>query len=517
MDIRGMKRSLRAALALFSAAILAACGGGETPTAGGAGGTAVGPVNGFGSVVVNGIRYATDNAVIVIGGVENRAESELKVGMRVRVDGAFSVPGDSGTAKRIEAIREVRGPMDDNAVDNVLNRLRVAGQTVLVDPATIFDNVADIQELQAIQSGALRHPDVEVHGAADDNGSIHATYIRKGADDFRLAEPVSVRGKMRNFNGVLRTFDIGIQAVTYPLLGLERVPPGAVFADGVPVDVRGNLSAVGGTGTLAATRIEVLDNAVGGNNDPVRIEGYVVTGTSKNAFTLLGPGGNVSVDGAAATLIPAGGAVFAGQKVQVEGAISGTVLKASVVRLRPPSNVRIEDTVPASPPPDPATGTLTVLFGKTVRTDGYTRFLDSAVGDRIFGLARLNPGDNVRIAGSFDGSAITATRIERITPADPGKVLLQGPVDNGSIVPGVSFRIAGVTVISFTTWANTEFRDASGNPVDLATFFGTVLPTLRPDQAVKVERGVLVPGTPPSIQDDDPGKKMEVGIEQVNN
>src|SRR5512139_1871774 len=135
MRFRRKQRAFCTALALLAAVGLASCGGGGTTTAGGgSGGTGVGPVTGFGSVLVNGVEYSTNNANVVIGGVENRPESELKVGMRVRVDGGFSATGNAGTAERIEAIREVRGPLDDDGVDNVLNRLTVAGQTVLVDP-----------------------------------------------------------------------------------------------------------------------------------------------------------------------------------------------------------------------------------------------------------------------------------------------------------------------------------------------------------------------------------------------
>jgi hypothetical protein len=495
---------------------LAACGGGTITAGGGSGGTGVGTVSGFGSVIVNGIRYATDNATIVIGGVENRPESELKVGMRVRVDGTFSTIDNNGRATRIEAIREIRGPLDDNGVDNVLNRLRVAGQTVLVDPATIFDNVADLLELQAIQAGPpIRYPEVEVHGAADDNGAIHATYIWKAGDDFRLSDNVAIRGKMKDFNPTLRTFAIGSQAVTFPLFGLERVPPGALFDNGIYVEVRGVLSSIGGTGTLNASRIEVLDNAVGSTNDPVRVEGYVVSGTSKGSFVLLGPGGNVSVDGVGATLIPTSGTIVPGQKVQVEGAIIGKVLKASVIRIRPTNSVRIEDAVWGSP--DNVTGTFKVLFNKTVQVDGYTRFKDSAGDVRDFRLAKLNPNDNVQVVGSYDGSNVTAILVERIVPDDPGLVLLQGPVDNTTVVPTVSFDILGIRVTSVSDFNNTEFKDASGNPVAMETFFDTVLPALRPDQVVKVKRGVFYPEVTPIIRDDSLTRKMEVEIEQINN
>jgi len=522
MKILRMQRALHAALALFFVGLLSACGGGGTMTAGGgSGGTGIGPVTGFGSVIVNGVEYSTDNANIVIGGVENRPESELKVGMRVRVDGGFSTTGNTGSAKRIEAIREVRGPLDNNAVDNVLNRIRVMGQTVLVDPATILDNVADLLEFQAIQSGTLRHPEVEVHGAADDNGFLHATYIRKWADDFLPADNVSIRGKMKEFNPTLRTFKVGSQTVTFPLLGLERVPPGAIFDNGIYVDVRGVLSSIGGAGTLNASRIEVLDNTLGASKDAVRVEGYVVSGTSMSSFVVLGPGGNVSVDGITATLVPSNGTIGPGRKVQVEGSMAGKVLKASVIRIRLPSSVKMEGVGGQA---DGQNRTFRLL-SKAVQVDGYTRFQDDAGGSRTLDLGTLFPTplatDNVSVVGSYDGSKVEAVLVERVVPDDPGLVLLQGPIDTGSVnLSNLSFDILGIRVTSVKNFTNTEFRDALGNQVLFPEFFAVVLPNLQPDQVVKVKRGVFYDGSPTGslslIRDDSDTRKMEVEVEQVN-
>ena len=515
MNVMGKQRAYWTIPSFLALLAIASCG--ETPGTDGVGGTGIGPVSGFGSVIVNGVSYSTDNANIVIGGVENLPESELKVGMRVRVDGGFSATGKTGTAERVEVIREVRGPMDDNGVDNVLNRLGVAGQTVLVDPATIFDNVVDLLELQAIQSGTLRHPEVEVHGAADDNGFLHATYIRKGTDDFPVAtDNVEVRGKISGLAPITQFF-INSLHVNYG--GAVRVNvPLTGLANGMYVEVEGKLTAAGGTGTLNAARIEVLDNTVAANNDPVRIEGYVVSGTSKSSFVLLGPGGKVSVDGLGATLIPSTGYIGPGQKAQVEGVMTGTVLKASVVRVRPASSVKIEGTVDGTP--NVAEGTFTVLT-KTIRIDGYTRFKDDAGDERTFRLAKLKPNDNVEVVGSYDGNDVTAILVERIVPDDPGLVLLQGPIDTGTInLSNLSFDILGIRVTSVQNFTNTEFRDALGNEVFFPGFFTVVLPNLQPDQVVRVKRGVFYDGSPTGslslIRDDDATRKMEIGIEQVN-
>ncbi|MDD5762012.1 MAG: DUF5666 domain-containing protein [bacterium] len=506
------RRMIFTVLALLLPVALASCGsGGGTTAGGGTGGTGVGPVTGFGSVKVNGIRYAADKANIVIGGVEHRPESELKVGMRVRVDGVFSATDNNGTAMRIEVIREVRGPMDDNGVDNVLNRLRVAGQTVLVAPATIFDNVTNILALQSLQAGTLRHPDVEVHGAPDDNGFIHATYVRKNADDFSLADNSSVRGKMKNFNSTLRTFTVGNQIVSYPLYGLEKVPPTAVIADNVFVEVKGVLTAVGGSGTLNASRIEVLNSAVGSNNDAVRVEGYVVSGTSKDSFVLLGPGGKITVNGVGATLL--GGTVAPGLKVQVEGAVSGATLRASVVRVRSAGSVQVEAAISGTP--NVAAGTFTVLT-KKIQTDGYTRFEDDAGGLRSFGLTNLLAGDNVLVVGSYDeaGDVVNAILVEKIASLDNNRSLLQGPV-SGKDAVSARFTIIGIDVLAGS--ANTEYSAKDGSSLGsgtaaVAAFFAG----LNVGDVVKVSDGMFTTGTPPTISEGAGTPKMEVEFEEVN-
>jgi hypothetical protein len=200
--------------------------------------------------------------------------------------------------------------------------------------------------------------------------------------------------------------------------------------------------------------------------------------------------------------------------------VTGAVLKASVIRIRPASSVRMEG---VGGQVDLPSNTFRLL-SKTVRVDGYTRFRDEAGGTRTLGLPTLlsdpSATDNVQVVGSFDGSEVNAVLVERIVPDDPGLVLLQGPVDNTSIDPGVSFDILGIRITSVVDFANTEFEDARGESVTRAEFFAILLQGLPPDQVVKVEGGVFLDGSPTGslslIRDDDLTENMEVEIEQVN-
>ena len=96
MNGSNQRRVISMALALLLPVVLASCGGGlGTVAGGGVGGTGVGPVTGFGSVIVNGVRY--DDAGI--DGTNffddhGRTKADLKVGMMVAISG--SINGTNG-------------------------------------------------------------------------------------------------------------------------------------------------------------------------------------------------------------------------------------------------------------------------------------------------------------------------------------------------------------------------------------------------------------------------------------
>src|SRR3989304_3094195 len=87
------------------------------------------------------------------------------------------------------------GPMDDTGVDLATNRLKVMGQDVVVDASAVFDNlITSLADLRALQGANVSHPELEVHGSADNNGVIHATFITKWSDDRIGGRVVQVRG-----------------------------------------------------------------------------------------------------------------------------------------------------------------------------------------------------------------------------------------------------------------------------------------------------------------------------------
>ncbi len=445
MDIRRRITGPWIALALLFSLVLASCGGGLGTTAGGGtGGTGVGPVTGFGSVIVNGVRY--DDA-----GIDNtslfddhgRDKSDLIAGMMVAVFGP--IDGTSGTADNIAVLRHVDGPMDDNGVDLATNRLKVMGQDVFVDVSTVFDNgitsLADLRNLQ----GAANQPELEVHGCADNSGVIHATFIHKWADDRLAGRAVQVRGTVSGLNAAAGTFLIGRKTVDYNALG--SIPAGV--GDGSFVEAKGTLRPQ--DNALVASSVK-LEDASGGQPSGSRaeVEGYVARVVTPNAtFELLGPNGVQTVTWTTGTTSFRDGTpaeILAGVKVEVEGIRKADkTLAATRISFRKSNTVRMESTVTSV-----TTVSLTV-FGRTVKVNDLTQYEDSSGSDlTTFGQANILVGDTVEVSAFLDNTtvpaSIVATRVERIDAIDADKHILQGPLDS-ALSP--ELKILGIPVNTF--------------------------------------------------------------------
>jgi Domain of unknown function (DUF5666) len=453
------------ALTLLFPLVLASCGGGLGTTAGGGtGGTGIGPVTGFGSFIVNGVRY--DDA-----GIDNtsffddhgRDKSDLLTGMMVAVFG--SIDGASGRADNIAILRHVDGPMDDNGVDLATNRLKVMGQDVLVDLSTVFDNgITSLADLRNLQGANVRHPELEVQGCADNNGVIHATFIHQWADDRLTGRAVQVRGTVSGLNTAAGTFFIGRKAVDY-------IAPGSIPAgvgNGSFVEAKGTLRPL--DNVLDATSVK-LEDATGGQPSGSRteVEGYIHRVLAPNAsFELLGPNGIQTVTWTTGTTSFRDGTpaeVRVGVKVEVEGVRKADqTLAATKIEIRRASNIKFETTV-TNPQPSSLT-----LFGVQVKVNALTQYEDdSSIHLKTFGQANILPGDSLEVSAFIDNTtvpaSIVATRVERVDAIPVDQHTLQGPVGNATANP--MLILLGVTVT--TTATGTTFLQADETPFPGAT------------------------------------------------
>jgi hypothetical protein len=310
--------SVAALVALFAlAAVLPGCGGVDS---GGTGQTAdvsthsSGRVSGFGSIIVNGVRFDDEQAQVVGDDGSPRTRAELQLGMVVDVEGRVRGNSGTGVADRIQFGNEIAGPVE--SVDLATTRLVVLGQTVQVDVDTLFAGYA--AGLADVLAGQL----VEVHAFQDPASGVYtATRIeRKTAlTQYRLRGRISALAALPT-----RSFAIGAAVIDY-----GSVPPAGLptLANGLAVRVSLNTTPV--SGRWVATSVHTSQR-----NFPAQtaaeVEGHVSGFVSSASFFV----GGIAVDASGPGVRVRRGSLADladGVRVEVEGSMVGGVLVASTL------------------------------------------------------------------------------------------------------------------------------------------------------------------------------------------
>ena len=443
------------ALLLLGAASLVACGGGSDQVAGIDGGgspapvattiVSVGTISGFGSVIVNGVRYDTSNAVITIDGSAG-SEADLAVGQVVAISGTLDSGGSTGVAQSIEFDDIVEGPV--TSVDAAAETLVVLGQLIRTDADTSFDDSFSPASIAGVNVGDT----VEISGFILADGSINATRISREqpGGDFEVTGVVA--------NVTADTFEINGLVVDYSGAMLEDFPNGTI-ENGQPVEAEGQ--SLGANGELVATRVEYEGFEIGDDDiDQVEIEGFVTRFVSASDFDIEG----VPVTTNAQTQFENGSSadIALDTKLEVEGAFNASgVLVADKIELKPRGDIRIESLVEA------VSATDLTLLGVTVEVSSSTRYEDkSSANLEPFNLSNVSVGDYVEIRGFLDGMNVSATLLER--EDFEGEVGVRGIVDTAN---DPDFTILGILI---QTDGATVFEGANGLPIDAAEFFNQV-------------------------------------------
>lgn len=407
-----------------------------------------GEITGFGSVIVNGVRYESGSAEIVIDG-EPGTEAGLSVGAVVTLRGERAPGADTGTASRIEFDDSVEGPVD--AVDAGAGTAVVLGRIVHVSIDTLFEGNDAIAGLDGLTAGDA----VEVSGFDRADGSVEATLVRLKSAPDRL----ELTGVAAQVDTVSQRLRIGGALVDYGSAMLDGFADGAP-ANGDRVEARGSQRAA--DGTLVAETLSFREQGVdaAAEGEEAKVEGLITRFASAADFDVDGQ--PVATDDA--TVFEGGNASMLGPdvRVEVEGTVTDTgAILAERVEFESPSQARLDGTVDDV---DPDAGTLTAA-GVAILTDGKTRFRDaSSQRQRPFSLADIASGDRVEAAGTESGDALMARSVTR-TDADAGVVLRARARDVGES----RFVMLGVTVVTDGTTAFEE----DGQPIDAAAFYAT--------------------------------------------
>ncbi|CAN5737897.1 hypothetical protein BH11PSE7_BH11PSE7_07760 [soil metagenome] len=308
--VRMQRRTLVAAMLLG----MTGCGGGGTggtggtgspfaaPGTGGTGSVAsypifsFGSISGFGSVIVNQVRFDDSSASIRLDG-QSATSAQLGLGMTISVSGEAAGPdATSALASSLESWSIAQGAVTARTASSVT----VAGMMITVNAATVYGGAV---AWPAIAVGDM----VKVWGVPSGAGytSWTATRIEPAAGAARLIS-----------SGVVKQVSGQLALNGYSLAGAI-----STLATGQVVTVSGNLAG----GTLTVAGIHLLDAlpviAVG---TLMEREGAITAVTSATQFLL----GNYGVDASDALITPAGTHPVVGARVEVYGTWNGNTIVA---------------------------------------------------------------------------------------------------------------------------------------------------------------------------------------------
>ncbi len=374
-------------LAALALSIVAACGGGGDGVGSNGTGVSSGTVYGFGSVIVDGIRFDDSDAKVEVLEGENadsRILTEVKLGQRTLVEATGAVVDDAGKAERIEVEPTLIGVVETGGVDGS-GQFKVLGQTVQIVPASTAQPATLLVDTPAV--GDL----VEVHATRSGTGT---NLVYQASRIERRVAPA--RTDFLRLTGITEaatgsTFRIGATTVNYTGSTVGTGQLVTVFAGSA------DYNATTRTLTAQAVRVRALASTAGRDD----YEGGVIGSVSGNVLVIDG----VQVNIASAAKNPSDYAPVAGDYVRVRGQFQSGVFVATELKRRRGDDV---DTSELS-------GTLSglQLTGTTTVTGFKVR--DTAVSV-VTGTTDLSgtcvDGTFVEVKSRITPTGIQATRVE---------------------------------------------------------------------------------------------------------
>lgn len=402
-SLRSRRTSAWAALSasLAGVVVLAACGGGGSdtpartptpPTTTAASVYASGPVTGFGSIIINGVRFDDSAAAISDDDGRVMVEAEIHLGFQVEIEGLHGSDDSHGFAHAIHVHSALIGPV--TVVDTTSGTLTVLGQTVTVNAQTAFDT-ALASGLASVTPGAV----IQVHGQFD---SASSSYVATRIELDAAATHYKIRGTITALDTTAKTLSIGPTAVDFSTT--TGVPTD--LAVGKLVAIRLGITAVSGVWSANA----IFDGQhLLHDHDVAHLRGVISAFTSATQFSVDGN----PVDASNATFPEGHSGVVLGATVEVEGQLVDGVVVARVVGVEDEhqhdgSRVELHGAISALD----TTAQTFVVRGVTISYAGTVDFHEGS-------SATLANGLFVEVRGGFssDGTMVVANRID-LKPAD---------------------------------------------------------------------------------------------------
>lgn len=407
-------------VSLAAVLILTACGGGgnDASPSNSTSATLVseGVISGFGSVIVNGVRFDDSKAKVEDEDEEEnseRSKDDLRLGMVVSVSGSSA--GTTGTASVISFGSKLKGPVQ--SIDSVTvtsattatttgtnttsttasgsHTLVILGQTVLIGAWTVFDPISLPNGFASIAAGNV----LEVHGHLSPSlNRIVATRINKENN----ANAYKITGNVSSLNAASKSFKIGTEMFSYASIEPDKLR--VTLADGLTVKVR--LATVQATtGAWTATRIKAAKKAMP-ERIKAEVEGLITAFTSATNFSVNG----LVVDATNASFPKGTASLALGARVEVKGTVIDGKLVASVVKIEDRNRsddagneIELHGSISALD----TTAKTFMLRGLTVSYAGSVGFERGSASNLVNGVAVEVKGQS-----SGGGTTVQATRIK---------------------------------------------------------------------------------------------------------
>lgn len=466
-------------------ALLISCGGGGGVGSGGTGATASGTVTGFGSIIVDGVRFDDSKASVSIersadDNSNGGSRAEVKLGHQV----TFGFDGRNegeGVARSISIEPTLIGVMTAKALDG--SSITVMGREIAINtnaasgPVTVLE-----RSLATIGNGSL----VEVHAIAGGTASSGLVATRVEVTTSLALRVSGVINGLSSSGGVTSMSVAGVTVlVPTGASGATIVPAGTTLANGQNVAVFADrLGFNDVTSALTATRVRVAVRKAGTVDDYV---GGVITNLNTDAktFTL----GGLTVSYKLATFSPNTATLVNNTTyVRVRGTLSsnGQQLEANKVQLRSAESEaelhgNIAGFTAAASASAPATFTLrdVVVSLPAGVTPDFTR---------CSGTSALVDGLFVEVKGSTTAAGVTASSVKCEDETSVGGATVERK-------GAVASPVGNETVGSFTL--QTSSGDLKVTYSEL-TFFRSPLvdgKSLVKDRKVEVEGQITGTGT----------------------
>lgn len=417
--------------------------------------TTNGTIDGFGSVIVNGLRYNSDKAQVLING-ETAMEDNLRAGYQVRITGIIAIDG-SATADKIEFTPTLVGVIEQ--IDASKNTLVVLGHQVYITNNTLFDAAISPKNITGLAVGNK----ILVSGSLTADGSVNATRI-----DFISANQIQLMGFIRELDVLNNTFKLNQQQVNFAAAQLINVDNNRL-ENGMLVTASGVLDD---NKQLQAARITQFNAHFSTAIKKADIEGFITRFVSATDFDLAG----TRITTNAQTRYDRGNVNYLkiGAKIVAKGTIDSTgKLVAESIEFELRSNNKISGTVTSLKTfnnGDIVTGQLE-LDGALIQTTINTRYEDKGPGHiKRFNLGTIQVGDYLDVAGYSNAGSFIATKIER---EEADEEIFEREFEGRVISTGVNtFTLFGRTI---TTDENTEYRAEDGKTISAEMFYSQAI------------------------------------------